>query len=239
MKKFAVIVAGGSGTRMGGGIPKQFRSLAKRPVLWWSMKAFYDEDPATEQILVLPEEFITLWSDFFDSLPVSDRYPHKVASGGLTRGESVKNGLRLIKANLGNEDGKEKQEKILVAVHDGARPLVTTQMITEGWHTANEYDAAIPGVDVTDSLREKTDEEGNSHSVDRSRFVAVQTPQVFDARLLLKAYEKAAEKSFTDDAAVMEYAGHKVKLYKGHHRNLKITNPEDMALAETLLQKNV
>lgn len=225
MRKAAVIVAGGSGTRMGGGIPKQFRSLAKRPVLWWSMKAFHDEDPSTRLILVLPQDFITLWKDFFASLPENDRYPHEVTCGGTTRSESVKQGLTLV------------DEDCMVAVHDGARPLVTKQMISRGWETASEKGAAIPVVEVTDSLREK-ERDGESHGVDRSRFVAVQTPQVFDAKLLKQAYIKAGEQVFTDDAAVVEFAGYNVSLYEGNHRNMKITNPEDMAFAELLIKKD-
>lgn len=234
MKKYAIIVAGGSGTRMGGGIPKQFRTLAMRPVLWWSMKAFHDEDPSTSIILVLPQDFISFWKDFFLTLPQEDRFPYEIAAGGSTRTDSVRNGLKLIDVTETQGAAEDPEQKILVAVHDGARPMVTRRIISEGWAAAARNDAAIPVVAVTDSLRQKEGEE--SHSVDRNLFVAVQTPQVFDARKLTRAYDIAGEKSFTDDAAVMEAAGHKISLFDGDPSNIKVTNPKDLAIAEVLMK---
>lgn len=225
MKKNAVIVAGGSGTRMGGGIPKQFRSLCGRPVLWWSMKAFHDEDTHTRLIIVLPEDFIDLWNDFFSSLPETDRFDHEVVAGGSSRTQSVKNGLALV-------DDPDS----LVAIHDGARPLLTDAIIKDGWSKAQSYGAAIPSVPVTDSLRHVSDE-GNS-AVDRSEFVAVQTPQVFKTSILKEAYLKAGDTIFTDDAAVVENAGHKVALFPGSPDNIKITNPKDLAIAAVIMGKN-
>ena len=225
MEKYAVIVAGGSGTRMGGGIPKQFRSLKGRPVLWWSMNAFHQEDPNTHLILVLPEEFITLWEDFYSTLPKTQQYPYEVISGGHTRGESVTKGLSLI-----------KDEDSLVAVHDGARPLVTVTMISEGWKAAGLHGAAIPVTPVTDSIREIEGDE--SKAVDRSRFMSVQTPQVFHTGLLKESYAMHPEEVFTDDASVVEKSGHKVALYTGSVDNIKITNPHDMMIAETLLSNS-
>ena len=222
MKKYAVIVAGGSGTRMGGGVPKQFRSLNNRPVLWWSMKAFHEEDPGTNLILVLPMEFMTLWEDYFNSLPEEERYPHRVVAGGSTRTESVVNGLEAV------EDPES-----LVAVHDGARPLVTQSLISTGWKTALEHGAAIPVVPVTDSLR-KIDGDG-SRVVDRKDFVAVQTPQVFISRILKDAYSQAGDKTFTDDTSVVEGAGKKVALFEGNPENIKLTNPKDLEIAKAIM----
>ncbi|MCH5235674.1 MAG: 2-C-methyl-D-erythritol 4-phosphate cytidylyltransferase [Muribaculaceae bacterium] len=225
MRKYAVIVAGGSGSRMGGGIPKQFRSLCGRPVLWWSMKAFKEEDPDTRLVLVLPEEFISLWKDFYSTLPESERYEYEIAKGGKTRGESVKNGLSLV------------EEDTYVAIHDGARPLVSPATISSGWEKVKEEAAAIPVVSVTDSLRflvNNTD----SESVNRDSYVAVQTPQMFKTSLLKNAYDIAGDRVFTDDAAVMENAGHKVSLYPGSYDNIKITNPKDMAIATLLMGKD-
>ena len=221
MGKYAVIVAGGSGSRMGGGIPKQFRNLCGRPVLWWSMKAFRDEDPATNIILVLPEEFVKLWQDYFHSLPESDRFSHEITIGGATRTESVKNGL----AHVASPDS-------LVAVHDGARPLVTPELISKGWETAQQHGAAIPVVPVTDSLRKVNGD--NSEAVDRSEYVAVQTPQVFKTSILKEAYAQAGENTFTDDAAVVENAGFKVALYPGSDTNFKLTHPKDLQIAAVL-----
>lgn len=220
MRQYAVIVAGGSGSRMGGGIPKQFRSLCGRPVLWWAMKAFHDDNPDTSLILVLPQDFITLWNDFFSSLPLEDRYMHQVVNGGKTRTESVANGLGLI----------PDDEDSLIAIHDGARPLVSPLIIRKGWETAMETGAAIPVVPVVDSLRFVNDD-STTLSVDRSRFVAVQTPQVFKSRIIKEAYSKVGEGVFTDDASVAESAGYEVKTFEGSADNIKITNPKDLAIA--------
>lgn len=226
MKQYAVIVAGGSGTRMGSSIPKQFLSLKGHPVLWWSLKAFHDENPDTEIILVLPADFIDLWKDFFTSQKSEEQFPHKIVAGGSSRTESVRNGLSAVE----NEDS-------LVAVHDGARPLVSGRMISQGWASAEASGAAIPVVAVTDSLR-KIEGEG-SVAVDRNEFVAVQTPQVFKTGILKDAYRKAGSKVFSDDASVVEAAGCKISLYDGDVVNMKITNPKDMAIASVIMDGNV
>lgn len=219
-----MIVAGGAGTRMGGGIPKQFRNLCGRPVLWWSMKAFHDEAEDTKIILVLPKDFITLWDDFFVTLPVHERFEHQIACGGESRTESVKNGLSLI-----------DDPEALVAIHDGARPLVTPDLISRGWSEAQKSGATVPVIPVTDSLRRKV---GNiSETVDRSEYVAVQTPQVFKVSVLKDAYSNMGEGVFSDDASVVEHAGERISLYPGSPHNIKITNPQDMALAKILLNE--
>ena len=223
LPRFAVIVAGGSGTRMGGGLPKQFRKLCNRPVLWWSMKRFHEENRDTRIILVLPEEFITLWQDIFSALPKSEQFEHLIATGGSTRSESVKRGLSLI-----------QEEDSLVAVHDGARPLISTEIISTGWEIARRYEAAIPVVAVSDSLRKVSGSQ--NQTVDRNEFVAVQTPQVFKTLLLKEAYAKADNKIFTDDAAVVENAGHRVSLFDGSYNNIKITNPKDLEIAKVLME---
>lgn len=225
MKKYAIIVAGGSGSRMGSGIPKQFRSLCGRPMLWWSLKAFYEESPETEIIIVLPSDFVSLWEDFFSTLPVQERFPHKITTGGETRTESVRNGLRLV-----------SEEESLIAIHDGARPMINESIIAEGWKTAYEKKAAVPVVPVVDSLR-KIDGK-SSHCVDRSEYVAVQTPQVFQGKLLLEAYREAGDKTFSDDAAVVENSGMTVSLFPGNPENMKVTNRKDLEIASVLLQRN-
>ena len=226
MNKYAVIVAGGSGSRMGGGMPKQFRSLCGRPVLWWSMKAFHDEDSSTRIILVLPQEFISLWEDFYGTLPEKDRFPYKAVAGGSSRTESVKNGLSLV------EDAES-----LVAVHDGARPLVTPMVISRGWDTALAYGAGVPVVPVVNSLRLLNDN-GISQAVDRDNYRVVQTPQVFKTALLKEAYEKAGDRVFSDDATVAENAGNIISLFEGDTDNIKITNPKDLAIAAVLKGKD-
>ena len=225
MKRYAVIVAGGSGTRVGGEIPKQFRRLNRRPMLWWSLKAFHDEDPSTEIIVVLPEAYIALWEAYINELPEDERIPHSITAGGTTRKESVERGLML------TDDSDS-----LIAVHDGARPLVGRSIIARGWEKALECGAAIPVIPVTDSLR-KLDESG-SHAVDRSAYVAVQTPQVFSGPLLKEAYANSGTGSFTDDASVVEHYGHKISIFEGSDGNFKVTNPKDLAIAELMMTES-
>lgn len=225
MRKYAVIVAGGSGSRMGGGIPKQFRSLKGKPLLWWSLRAFYNENRATTLILVLPEDFIDLWKDFFEMLPEELRFPHKITKGGKTRTESVINGLALI-----------DEIDSLVAVHDAARPFIDSNIILSGWKTAEEKGAAVPVVAITDSLRKKNDT--GSKAVDRSDYYAVQTPQVFKTKILKESYENLAGEIFSDDATAVESNGHEVFLFEGKPENIKVTNPRDMEIAEILMNRN-
>lgn len=210
---------------MGGGIPKQFRSLCNRPLLWWSISAFHKENPDTKIIVVLPEQYVSLWNELFSNLPNEERFEHEITTGGSSRTESVCNGLALI-----------TDPDSIVAVHDGARPMVTTELISEGWDTALHYGACVPVVPVTDSLRKLIRED--SEAVDRSDYVAVQTPQVFQTGLLQDAYKKARGSNFTDDASVVENSGHKIKLFKGSPDNIKVTHPMDFEVVELLMKRN-
>lgn len=223
MKKYAIIVAGGEGTRMGGGLPKQFRDLRGLPVVVWSMLAFREEDPATEIILVVNPRFMETWDGMFRALPEEARVPHAVIGGGDSRTSSVRNGLEL------TEDGGD----VLVAVHDAARPLLSTEMISRGWKAAEVSGCAVPGVPVTDSLRIVGN--GTNRAVDRSDYVAVQTPQVFNAAILKKAYAGNPGKAFSDDASACEAAGFSTVIYEGDYSNIKITNPGDLAIASIIL----
>lgn len=226
MKKNAIIVAGGSGTRLGGDLPKQFQDLNGRPVLWWSLKAFHDEDPTTKITLVLNPEYIPLWMEMYMSLPMEDRFVHEVAEGGDSRTQSVKNGIILIPPT----------DNELIAVHDAARPLVTVDMIREGWEEAGKHGVAIPAVPVTDSIRRLTKD--GSEAVDRKDYVSVQTPQVFKASVLVDAYEKNPDAVFSDDASAVEAAGYKPVIFTGSPRNIKVTNPGDIQVASLLLNSH-
>lgn len=226
MRKYAIIVAGGSGTRMGGDMPKQFHSLKGKPMLWWSIKAFHDEDPKTEIIVVLPNDFISFWKNFYETLPTEIRYNHCVASGGATRSDSVQNGLNFV-----------SEIDSLVAIHDGARPVIDRFTIANGWKLAEEKGSAIPFIPLTDSLRKFT--EGGSISVDRSVYVAVQTPQVFKTEILKNAYKTCEGRIFTDDASVVESIGYDLSLFEGNLDNIKVTNPRDMEIARLLIDRNV
>ena len=220
MKKYALIVAGGRGTRIGGELPKQFIAVAGRPIVMHTIDAFLRYDPDLTIILVLPSESVETWQMLcrkyrFDT-------PVNVAVGGATRFESVRNGLSRI-----SEPG-------LVAVHDGARPFVSPTLIARAFDTASRTGSAVPVTEVTDSLREVLPD-GRSSVVERSRFRAVQTPQVFDSDLLIGAYRQTDRSSFTDDASVVEQAGFAITLIAGDPDNLKITHPLDLKLAEIRL----
>ena len=220
MEKYAIIVAGGEGTRLGGGLPKQFRELAGRPVLWWSLKAFHEEDPDVKLRVVLHPGFFDEWDILVNSLPENERIPHEVVCGGRSRTESVRNGLNSVPAS----------DDVLVAIHDAARPLVSVEMISAGWEAALATGGAVPAVPVTDSLRRLT--AGGSEAVDRSGYVAVQTPQVFRAGMLKRAYDELSGAVYSDDATAFEAAGGKVALFQGSPDNVKITNPGDIEAVE-------
>ncbi|MDE6445005.1 MAG: 2-C-methyl-D-erythritol 4-phosphate cytidylyltransferase [Muribaculaceae bacterium] len=225
MRKHAVIVAGGSGSRLGGALPKQFRLLGGKPLLWWSLKAFHDDDPACVIHLVLPEQFMDMWRAMYAELPEADRIEHTTHPGGSTRTASVLSALSTISAG----------EDVFVAVHDAARPLVSRQTVREGWNKAFSHGAAVPVTPVVDSLRMLEGE--GSKAVDRSRFVAVQTPQVFGSVILKDAYRKGEGGVFTDDASVVEAAGVAPVLFEGNPENIKVTNPGDIEIAEVLLAR--
>lgn len=223
--KYAVIVAGGEGNRAGGSIPKQFQLLKGVPMLWWSVRAFHEEDPDTKIILVLHPGFLDDWDILFSELPAADReIAVHISCGGRSRLESVRNGLMSV------PDG----EKALVAVHDAARPLVTPSLIARGWEAAEKYKAAVPVTPMIDSIRRV---DGNSsEAVPRKDYVKVQTPQVFDAALLKAAYDEPLTPDMTDDASVAEAAGSSIFLFEGSPYNLKVTDPLDLVIATTLLE---
>lgn len=226
MKKVAIIVAGGSGLRAGGEIPKQLQTLGDRPVFAWSIKAFLEEYPGTRIILVVNERF----RDMFEAGIANMRnawtpFDCTIVSGGLTRAESVMNALKTL----------SPEDDMLIAVHDAARPLVSVEMIRSGWEAAREHNAVVPAIPLTDSIRE-LDAAGASHSVSRANYRAVQTPQVFKAKLLMDSYNQLNDPStVTDDASVVELAGHTITLYEGERRNMKITGPEDFIIANALI----
>ena len=222
-EKYAVIVAGGKGTRAGGGVPKQFREVAGKPMIWWSLKAFQAEDPHVRIVLVLPSDAISFWQDLHSGLP--EQVAHVCVAGGASRTESVRAGLAAIPEAAGG----------LVAVHDAARPLVTPALISRGWAAALASGAAVPVVPVADSLRHLVP--SGSEAVDRAQFVAVQTPQVFSLPLLREAYSGMREGSFTDDASVAEAFGVMPVLYEGDPDNFKVTNPGDFIRAQILLSQ--
>lgn len=184
MKRYVLIVAGGRGLRMGGDLPKQFIPMEGKPVLMHTLEAFHRWDASVGLILVLPEDHQPYWKMLCQE--IGCKVPHRIANGGETRFHSVRNGLHFLSDEIGNLSGGD--EKTCVAVHDGVRPFVAPEVIDRCFAEAEVSGAAIPVVPVVDSLREFSGE--SSRPVDRSRYQAVQTPQVFDYDLLLKAYEQ-------------------------------------------------
>lgn len=214
-----IIVAGGSGTRCGGGLPKQFRLLGNRPVLARTIDLFASTLRGAEIVVVLPARHIDFWKDFSARFDVA---AHTTVAGGGERFHSVKNGLAALRS-----------DPELIAVHDAVRPFATPEMIRRVIAEAESTGAALPAIAPVDSFRE-TDAEG-SHVIDRNRLRIVQTPQVFRADWLTTAYQAAFDPRFTDDASVVEAAGHPVRLVEGERTNLKLTTSEDFALAEAML----
>ena len=209
---------------MGAAVPKQFLDLCGKPILRRTMEAFLSLDRIVEMILVLPEAQKEYWKRYcfengFDA-------GHVLVSGGITRFHSVQNALKYV------EDGA------VVAVHDGVRPLVSAGMIKRLFAEAETCPAVVPALPIVESLREISGD-GSSVSVDRSRFVAVQTPQVFDFDLIRGALKKAEKDGLevTDDASAVEHMGMSVKIVEGDERNIKITTPMDLKIGEILLEE--
>jgi len=220
--KIALIMAGGKGERMNSEIPKQFLEIQGKPILMHTLDVFHRFDHAMQLILVLPEVQFDYWKELCTKYQFNVQ--HQVVAGGKTRFESVQNGLSVIPSEA------------LVAIHDGVRPLVSFETIERCFNAAEMYGAAIPVFEMVESVRQIT--ENGSKSVDRNAYKLVQTPQIFDAGMLKKAYEQPFSALFTDDASVVEASGQKVELVEGNRENIKITTAFDLQIAETLLKRN-
>ena len=232
MDKYVLIVAGGKGLRMGGDLPKQFIPMRGKPLLMHTLEAFHRWDASARIILVLPEDHQPYWNMLCKE--IGCKVPHAIVKGGDTRFFSVKNGLDWLLAER-RRQGEEDSGLSLVAVHDGVRPFVSPEVVEACFDKAAVTGAVIPVVPMIDSLRE-TDEKG-SHPVDRSRYMAVQTPQVFLLELLTKAYEQPYSSLFTDDASVVEAMGHAIDTVPGDRENIKITTPFDLLIAEAMFAR--
>ena len=214
-----IIVAGGSGSRAGGARPKQFRFLGGMPVLARTINTFAAALPGAEIVAVLPEQHIGFWKNLSARFDVAE---HKIAAGGAERFHSVRNGLAALTSDPG-----------LIAVQDGVRPLGSVAMIRRVAEAAAKHGAAIPVVEPVDSFRET--DGAASQIIDRRRLRIVQTPQVFRAEVLRRAYESEYRAEFTDDASVVEAVGQAVCLAEGERENLKLTTPGDFVIAEALI----
>jgi len=221
MRRFVLITAGGSGTRMKSELPKQFLEIAGKPLLIHTFQAFLRFDPALEFVLVLPENQIHYWKE--RCLKQKFGQPHQIAMSGPTRFHSVKSGLKLV------------PESSLVAIHDGVRPLVSEKTIEQVFYYAEKFGNAIPAIPASESLR-ITDHALNQ-ALPREKVRIVQTPQCFRADLIKKAYNRNYKEEFTDDATLLEADGHRIYLVDGSPENFKITTPTDLKIAASLLEK--
>lgn len=219
MKKYAVIVAGGSGSRMKANLPKQFLLLNGKPVLYYTLSTFLKAYDDLEIILVLPEDHIAAGQEIIDAFFNYERI--KITAGGRTRFHSVQNGLELIK------------EESIIFVHDGVRCLLTTDLIHRCYDAAIEFGSAIPVIDSKDSVRMV--HEDSNEPLERSKIKLVQTPQTFHSKILLPAYKIDYKDKYTDEATVAEAFGLKVHLVEGEEGNIKITRPVDLTVAEGMI----
>lgn len=220
-QKYTIIVAGGKGERMQTELPKQFIPIAKKPLLMHTISKFYAYDASMHLILVLPANQVDYWQVLCQKH--NFHIPHQIVTGGETRFHSVSNGLSTISGSG------------LVAIHDGVRPFVSIDTITRCFEMAAEKGAAIPSIEIVDSIRYF--DKNENKSVDRNSYCLIQTPQVFQVDLIKKGFKQVYSPSFTDDASVVEAMGEKVYLVDGNRENIKITTPYDLELANSFLSK--
>ena len=221
MKRYAIIVAGGKGVRMGGEVPKQFLPVNGKPVLMRTLETFRRFDAEMQLVVVLPQDQIAHWQELCRQQGCDIR--HQVVAGGETRFHSVKNGLAIIPA----------ENDAVVGVHDGVRPFVSQEVLKRCYDLAEEKKAVIPVIPVIETIRKINDAEV-SETVPRSEYRLVQTPQVFNVALLKQAFQQPYTDAFTDDASVVEAMGTPVVLAEGNRENIKITTPFDLKIAEVL-----
>jgi len=219
MKKYAVIVAAGSGIRMGSVLPKQFLLIHKKPVLWYTLQTFLKSFKDIQIILVLPAEYYDTGLAICSELTALN--PIQTVVGGDTRFHSVQKGLSFVK------------EQSIVCIHDAVRCLVTPSLIHLCFEQALKFGSAIPCIDSNDSVRLL--HENGHRSIRRSEIKLIQTPQAFRSDILITSYQTAFRESFTDDASVVEMSGYDIHLVEGESNNIKITSPIDLAIAEQLL----
>lgn len=222
MKYYAIIVAGGTGSRMNNSTPKQFMLLDRKPILMHTIAAFHACSLNPEIILVLNIHQHEEW----EALCRQNHFnvPHQVIKGGEERFHSVKNGLKVIKGAA------------VVAIHDAVRPLVSPDLIARTFQGAQEHGNAVAGLQPTDSVRMLVDA-GTTSAIDRSKLFLIQTPQTFKIEQLRKAYQQPYRNEFTDDASVVERAGFQVHVIPGERENIKVTFKEDLVIASLFLEK--
>jgi 2-C-methyl-D-erythritol 4-phosphate cytidylyltransferase len=222
VKQAVIFVAGGTGTRMGSPLPKQFLTLNNTPILIHTLRNFYSFNRNFEMIVVMHHDYISFWKDL--CLQFEDVPEHTVVAGGEERFHSVKNGIEAVSSDVKH-----------IAIHDAVRPLVSHETLTRCFNALNEYNAVVPAIPINDSIREVHGV--LNKSVDRSLYKRIQTPQCFESTMLKEAYSKPFSPLFTDDASVVEANDHSVFLVEGNLENIKITSPIDLIVGESLTAK--
>jgi 2-C-methyl-D-erythritol 4-phosphate cytidylyltransferase len=222
VKQAVIFVAGGTGTRMGSPLPKQFLTLNNTPILIHTLRNFFSFNRNFEMIVVMHHDYISFWKDL--CLQFEDVPEHTVVAGGEERFHSVRNGIEAVSSDVKH-----------IAIHDAVRPRVSHETLTRCFNTLNEHNAVVPAIPINDSIREVHGTENKS--VDRSLFKRIQTPQCFHAHVLKEAYNQPFSPVFTDDASVVEANGHSVFLVEGNLENIKITSPIDLIVGESLTAK--
>ncbi len=221
MKKYIIIVAGGTGSRMKSDVPKQFILLQGKPILMRTIERFTHSFPDIQIIVVLNAQYRDEWKSLCEKHQFN--IEHTITEGGQTRFHSVKNGLTLVPDNC------------VVGIHDAARPLVSYNTIITAFNTAEETGNATPAVPLTESIRFL--ENGENKAVDRNKYSIIQTPQCFHSSDLKQAFMQEYQSTFTDDASVLESIGKKINLIAGNKENIKVTSPQDLMLAELILSQ--
>lgn len=221
-KQAVIFVAGGTGTRMGSPLPKQFLTLNNTPILIHTLRNFFAFNRNFEMVVVMHHDYISFWKDL--CLQFEDVPEHTVVAGGEERFHSVKNGVEAVSSDVQH-----------IAIHDAVRPLVSHETLARCFNALNEYNAVVPAIPINDSIRQV---HGLlNKSVDRSLYKRIQTPQCFESSMLKDAYSKPFSPLFTDDASVVEANGHSVFLVEGNMENIKITSPIDLIVGESLTAK--
>jgi 2-C-methyl-D-erythritol 4-phosphate cytidylyltransferase len=221
LKKYAIIVAGGSGQRMQSAVPKQFLLLQGKPVLYHTLSAFYQADTSTELIVVLPSDQFTYWQELIKDLPA---IPHRLVPGGDSRFQSSQNAIQTL-----SKEG-------MVAIHDGVRPLIEPNLISYSYQEAELNGNAVLAVASKDSVRYYMSDKKRFEHLNRESIRLIQTPQIFKLKDLKEAFKQEYSADFTDDARVVEALGIPINLVEGSYKNIKITTPEDLVLAEVLMK---
>lgn len=223
MEKYVIIVAGGKGVRMNSAIPKQFLPLLEKPVLYYSINAFRQAFSDIHIVLVLPEDQLSYAQMVLSAFP--ERIDVTIVTGGETRYHSVQNGLKVV------------EKEAVVFVHDGVRPLVSAELIRRCYEQAVDKGSAVPALRIAESIRMVNDTDDSSEAIDRDLLCSIQTPQTFRSDIILPAFKQPYQRAFTDEATVVEAHGMNVYLVEGERRNIKVTTPEDMLIAEAFLKQ--